>query len=80
MVAIKRLTMSNNKLYQILPSVKTEIFNHLNDDSIPYLQQHKPNPVDWYPSSDEAFEKALAEDQLIFLSVGFPLVTGCQVH
>ena len=60
--------------------VKTEIFNHLKDESSPYLQQHAQNPVDWYPYSDEAFEKAIAEDKMIFLSIGYSTCHWCQVH
>lgn len=76
---MKRPTMSNNKLYQILQSVKTEIFNHINDESIPYLQQHKPNPVNWHPYSDLALEKALVEDKLIFLSIRYSTCHWCHV-
>ena len=29
--------------------------NRLANEKSPYLQQHKHNPVDWYPWGDEAF-------------------------
>jgi uncharacterized protein YyaL (SSP411 family) len=29
------------------------------------------NPVDWYPWGQEAFDKAVTENKLIFLSVGY---------
>jgi len=32
--------------------------NRLADADSPYLQQHKDNPVDWWPWCDEAFERA----------------------
>ena len=30
--------------------------NRLANASSPYLQQHKHNPVDWYPWDEEALE------------------------
>ncbi len=57
-----------------------EDFNHLKDESSPYLQQHADNPVNWYPYSEEALEKAVAEDKLIFLSIGYSTCHWCQVH
>ena len=45
--------------------------NRLIEEKSPYLLQHAYNPVDWYPWSDEAFQKAKAEDKLIFLSIGY---------
>lgn len=37
----------------------------------PYLLQHQYNPVDWYPWSDKAFEKARTENKPIILSIGY---------
>ena len=31
--------------------------NRLGDSQSPYLLQHKNNPVDWYPWSEDAFDK-----------------------
>ncbi len=45
--------------------------NRLIDESSPYLLQHAHNPVNWYPWSDEALEKARSEDKPIFLSIGY---------
>lgn len=45
--------------------------NRLAKEKSPYLLQHKNNPVDWYPWSDEAIQKAKSENKLIFLSVGY---------
>ena len=39
--------------------------NRLAAEHSPYLLQHKDNPVDWYPWSDEAFARARAEDRPI---------------
>ena len=41
--------------------------NRLINEKSPYLLQHAYNPVDWFPWSDEAFEKAKQEDKPIFL-------------
>ena len=41
--------------------------NRLIEQSSPYLLQHAHNPVNWYPWSDEAFERAKRENKPIFL-------------
>ncbi|KPU76904.1 uncharacterized protein Dana_GF13496, isoform B [Drosophila ananassae] len=53
--------------------------NRLVSSKSPYLLQHAYNPVDWYPWSDEAFEKARRENKLIFLSVGYSTCHWCHV-
>ncbi|MDQ3897545.1 MAG: thioredoxin domain-containing protein [Actinomycetota bacterium] len=53
--------------------------NRLADETSPYLQQHKENPVDWYPWGDEAFATATAEDKPILLSVGYAACHWCHV-
>jgi uncharacterized protein len=53
--------------------------NRLAEETSPYLQQHKDNPVDWYPWGDEAFAKAKAEDKPILLSVGYAACHWCHV-
>ncbi len=53
--------------------------NHLKNEKSPYLLQHAYNPVDWYPWSDEAFEKAKNENKLIFLSIGYSSCHWCHV-
>ena len=53
--------------------------NRLIHEKSPYLQQHAHNPVDWYPWSGEAFEKARAEDKPIFLSIGYSTCHWCHV-
>jgi uncharacterized protein YyaL (SSP411 family) len=45
--------------------------NCLINEKSPYLLQHAYNPVDWYPWSEEAFEKAKKEDKPVFLSIGY---------
>jgi len=50
---------------------ENKIPNRLVNEKSPYLLQHAYNPVDWYPWSAEAFEKAKCEDKPIFLSIGY---------
>ena len=40
--------------------------NHLKDQSSPYLLQHAENPVNWYPWTQEAFDKAIRENKPVF--------------
>ena len=53
--------------------------NRLAQEKSPYLLQHANNPVDWYPWTDEAFEKAKREDKPIFLSIGYSTCHWCHV-
>ncbi|MBI4635370.1 MAG: thioredoxin domain-containing protein [Candidatus Rokubacteria bacterium] len=53
--------------------------NRLARETSPYLLQHAGNPVDWYPWTAEAFERARAEDKPILLSVGYSACHWCHV-
>jgi uncharacterized protein YyaL (SSP411 family) len=53
--------------------------NRLINEKSPYLLQHAYNPVDWYPWSQEALDKAKAEDKPIFLSIGYSSCHWCHV-
>jgi len=53
--------------------------NRLINEKSPYLLQHAYNPVDWFPWSSEAFEKAKAEDKPVFLSIGYSTCHWCHV-
>lgn len=53
--------------------------NRLVLESSPYLRQHAHNPVDWYPWSEAAFQRAKAENKPIFLSVGYSTCHWCHV-
>jgi len=53
--------------------------NRLQYEDSPYLQQHKNNPVDWYPWCDEAFIKAKSENKAIFISIGYSSCHWCHV-
>ena len=53
--------------------------NHLKNQTSPYLLQHADNPVNWYPWSEEAFERARREDKPVFLSIGYSTCHWCHV-
>ncbi len=53
--------------------------NRLAAQTSPYLLQHATNPVDWYPWSEEALERARREDKPILLSVGYSACHWCHV-
>ena len=53
--------------------------NRLSASLSPYLLQHAANPVDWYPWSDEALDRARREQKPIFLSIGYSACHWCHV-
>ena len=48
-------------------------------ETSPYLLQHAHNPVDWYPWSEEALEKAKLENKPILVSIGYSACHWCHV-
>jgi uncharacterized protein YyaL (SSP411 family) len=53
--------------------------NRLALEDSPYLQQHKDNPLEWYPWCDEAFDRAKKEHKAIFISIGYSSCHWCHV-
>jgi uncharacterized protein len=53
--------------------------NRLSKESSPYLLQHAHNPVDWYPWSEEAFDKAKNESKPVLVSIGYAACHWCHV-
>jgi len=53
--------------------------NRLIHEKSPYLLQHAYNPVNWYPWSNEAFDKAKQEDKPVLLSIGYSTCHWCHV-
>ncbi|HJW16506.1 MAG TPA: thioredoxin domain-containing protein, partial [Flavisolibacter sp.] len=53
--------------------------NRLIHESSPYLLQHAHNPVDWYPYSEEAFQKAKEENKPVLVSIGYAACHWCHV-
>jgi hypothetical protein len=61
-----------------MPGIKQGL-NRLINEKSPYLQQHAHDPVDWYPWSKEAFDKATAEGKPLFVSIGYSTCHWCHV-
>lgn len=61
------------------PTSQHKHTNRLINETSPYLLQHAHNPVDWYPWSEEALQKAQQEDKPILLSVGYSACHWCHV-
>jgi uncharacterized protein YyaL (SSP411 family) len=53
--------------------------NRLAGETSPYLLQHKDNPVDWWPWTDEAFAEARRRDVPVLVSVGYAACHWCHV-
>ena len=53
--------------------------NRLEDQSSPYLLQHKNNPVQWQPWDRQALDMAVQQDKPIFLSIGYSACHWCHV-
>ena len=53
--------------------------NRLKNEKSEYLLQHADNPVDWYPWSKEAFDKAEKDNKPIMLSIGYSACHWCHV-
>ena len=58
---------------------ETDSSNHLKHENSAYLLQHAQNPVDWYPWSDAAMQKAKEEKKLIIVSIGYSSCHWCHV-
>lgn len=53
--------------------------NQLSKAFSPYLRQHAHNPVHWYLWGEEAWNKALAENKCILVSIGYSTCHWCHV-
>ncbi|GAA5195195.1 thioredoxin domain-containing protein [Rugosimonospora acidiphila] len=53
--------------------------NRLAGSASPYLEQHKDNPVDWWPWDPQAFEEARRRDVPVLISVGYAACHWCHV-
>ncbi|KPK46228.1 MAG: hypothetical protein AMK74_00820, partial [Nitrospira bacterium SM23_35] len=53
--------------------------NRLSKEKSPYLKHASHQKIDWYPWSDEAFERARGQDKPIFLSSGAIWCHWCHV-
>jgi len=53
--------------------------NRLDEETSPYLLQHKDNPVHWQPWSEATLAAAKAADKPILLSIGYAACHWCHV-
>jgi uncharacterized protein YyaL (SSP411 family) len=53
--------------------------NELIHESSPYLLEHAHNPVNWYPWSQFALDKAKKENKLLIISIGYAACHWCHV-
>ncbi|NQV22627.1 MAG: DUF255 domain-containing protein, partial [Rhodospirillales bacterium] len=53
--------------------------NVLDQETSPYLLQHKDNPVHWQPWGPAALDLARQENRPILLSVGYAACHWCHV-
>lgn len=53
--------------------------NRLSRETSPYLLQHANNPVEWFPWCEQALNKAVREDKLILVSIGYSACHWCHV-
>lgn len=53
--------------------------NRLESALSPYLLQHADNPVEWYPWSAEALDRARELDRPVLLSIGYSACHWCHV-
>jgi uncharacterized protein len=60
-------------------SLYMQHYNHLINETSPYLLQHAHNPVQWYPWGDEALQKAKDENKPILVSIGYAACHWCHV-
>jgi uncharacterized protein YyaL (SSP411 family) len=56
-----------------------EYTNDLINESSPYLLQHAHNPVNWYPWGDKALQKAMDENKMLIISIGYSACHWCHV-
>lgn len=53
--------------------------NALINETSPYLLQHAHNPVNWYAWNDVTLEKAVQENKLMLISIGYSACHWCHV-
>lgn len=62
-----------------MKSAPHQYTNSLIHETSPYLLQHAHNPVSWYAWNDETLEKAVKENKLILVSIGYSACHWCHV-
>lgn len=68
--------------FSFLCNMKTEQKrkpNELIHESSPYLKQHSFNPVNWHPWNKRTLERAISENKLLIISIGYSTCHWCHV-
>ena len=60
-------------------AVPNSVPNALIGETSPYLLQHAYNPVQWFPWTEAALEKATTEQKPILVSIGYAACHWCHV-
>jgi len=60
-------------------STMANFTNKLINETSPYLLQHAHNPVDWHPWNDQTLQKAIDEDKMLLISIGYSACHWCHV-
>jgi hypothetical protein len=55
------------------------VANRLAEETSAYLQQHRNNPVEWFPWGEAAFERARTLDRPVLVSIGYSSCHWCHV-
>jgi len=55
------------------------VANRLENETSPYLLQHKENPVDWQPWDGRALAEARERDVPLLVSIGYSACPWCPV-
>ena len=78
LLTISSLLLScNNKTSK--PVEQHAYTNALIHETSPYLLQHAHNPVDWNAWNDETLDKAVQENKLMLISIGYAACHWCHV-
>ncbi len=64
---------------RLIAEEDSQMPNRLQNETSPYLLQHKDNPVEWYPWGQEALETARAQGKPILVSIGYSSCHWCHV-
>ena len=77
--AVSIMVIACNKKTQPMGESDDRPANALIHESSPYLLQHAYNPVDWHPWNEATLAKAIKEDKLLIISIGYAACHWCHV-
>ncbi len=79
MIRLQAIEHSTEGAESMESSRKKQYTNQLVHETSPYLLQHAHNPVNWYPWSEKALQKAREENKMIVVSIGYSACHWCHV-